>query len=1028
MDRDILIALFNNATLLLALSVIYEVAYILPFQKRQWQLAFVGVLIALTCSAVMGMPFTLQSGVIFDTRSILISVTALIFGIIPTIITIIVAIVLRLIIGGAGALPGIAVILTSAFIGLAWRRWLYPKASKHRWLNIWAMGACVHITMLACMLLLPYPDSGNVIRAIALPVMLIYPIATVLLSLLLIRQQMLKQTQEQLKQSEERFKLLFDKAPLGYQSLDADGYFIEVNQQWCDLLGYSREEVIGKWFGDFLAPENRNSFQNRFPVFKAQGFIHSEFEVLHKSGRPIFIAFEGRIGYGVEGDFKQTHCILQDITNQKLAETALLESEKKYRNIAENVFDVVWQTDLELNLTYISPSIERLFGEPPEAYLQKKLENRFPEQSLNQILLMLSDEMENEKKQLISKDRSRTIEVQHYRADGSIIWIEMNVSILRDSQGLAIGFLGVSRDITSRKQTELALKESERSKSVLLSNLPGMAYRCRFDRDWTMLFVSAGSTELTGYSPESLIHNRDLSFNELITPKYKDSLWREWKHITSHRLPFKFEYEIITKNGEQKWVLEMGEGVYNDDGSVDALEGIIIDISDRKALESKLKYINEHDSLTGLNNLRYLLEVLKRDQRNAKLGKRALVSVDLSTINQISMKYGFIYSQNVITKAAKLLKSVCSDTCQVFHTYENRFALYISAYRDIGELTATCETIADTLRPLLASERIGGGIGVVEIDDSQHEVDRILSNLMSASESALNNSGADIGFCFYDASMEALRIREQEIECEISDITTQGSNTGLFLQYQPILDLRSNKICGFEALARMRSTSFGIVSPVEFIPIAEKTKLIVPLGDQIIHQALDFFNQIKSRGYNTISIAINISIIQLIRNDFAQSLLAILKEKQIEPNDLEIEVTESVFATNYQEINKILGLLRESGITIAIDDFGTEYSSLSRERDLNVDTLKIDRSFMKGLLELDHHEAITGDIISMAHKLGHTVIAEGVEYEGQLQYLREKNCDRVQGYLISKPLDMEEAMAFLGKYHFDSKNNLDGFG
>lgn len=782
--------------------------------------------------------------------------------------------------------------------------------------------------------------------------------------------------------------------------------------------------MIGKWFGDFLAPENRKSFQGRFPVFKAQGFIHSEFEVLHKSGRPIFIAFEGRIGYGVEGDFKQTHCILQDITNQKLAETALLESEKKYRNIAENVFDVVWQTDLELNLTYISPSIERLFGEPPESYLQKKLEERFPEHSLNQILLMMSDEMKNEKNQLVPKDRSRTIEVQHYRADGSVIWIEMNVSILRDSQGLAIGFLGVSRDIASRKQTELALKESERSKSVLLSNLPGMAYRCRFDRDWTMLFVSAGSTELTGYSPESLIHNRDLSFNDLINPKYRESLWREWEHITSHKLPFQFEYEITTKSGEQKWVLEMGEGVYKDDGSVDALEGIIIDISDRKALESKLKYMNEHDALTGLNNLRYLTDILKKDQRKAISGKRALVSVNLSTINQLSMKYGFIYSQEIITKAASMLKSVCNDACQLFHTYENRFAFYFLSYRDFGDLTAKCESIADALRPLLLTERIGGGIGVVEIDNENTvDVDRILGNLMLASESALMNTSADVGFCFYDSAMEAERIREQEIECEISDFTASGSNSGLFMQFQPILDLRTNKICGFEALARMRSNSFGVVSPVEFIPIAEKTKLIVPLGNQIIHQALDFLNEMISRGYNTISMAINISIIQLIRDDFVPNLQTILKEKQIKPDSIEIEVTESVFAANYQEINRLLGILRDNGIKIAIDDFGTEYSSLSRERDLNIDSLKIDRSFMKGLLDLDDHEAITGDIISMAHKLGHTVIAEGVEHERQLQYLRENNCDRVQGYLISKPLDAQDALLFLEDYLFNRENN-----
>lgn len=304
MERDILVALFNNATLLLALSLIYEVAYILPLRNRHLQLALIGILIALTCSAVMSMPFTLHSGIIFDTRSILISVTALVFGVIPTVITVITAIILRLSIGGAGALPGIAVIISSALIGLVWRHWIYPKASKLRWLNIFAMSVCVHLVMLGCMLLLPYPDSKNVITSIAFPVMLIYPIATVLLSLLLIRQQMLKQTQVQLKQSEERFKLLFDKAPLGYQSLDADGYFIEVNQQWCDLLGYTREEVIGKWFGDFLSPDNKEAFRKRFPIFKAQGFIHSEFEVLHKSGMPLFIAFEGRIGYDAEGEFK----------------------------------------------------------------------------------------------------------------------------------------------------------------------------------------------------------------------------------------------------------------------------------------------------------------------------------------------------------------------------------------------------------------------------------------------------------------------------------------------------------------------------------------------------------------------------------------------------------------------------------------------------------------------------------------------------------------------------------------------------
>ncbi len=149
-------------------------------------------------------------------------------------------------------------------------RWIYPKASR-LWLNIFAMSVCVHLVLLVCMLLLPYPDSKNVITSIAFPVMLIYPIATVLLSLLLIRQQMLKQTQVQLKQSEERFKLLFDKAPLGYQSLDADGYFIEVNQQWCDLLGYTREEVINEWLETSFLRITKKLFVSVFQYSKHKG-------------------------------------------------------------------------------------------------------------------------------------------------------------------------------------------------------------------------------------------------------------------------------------------------------------------------------------------------------------------------------------------------------------------------------------------------------------------------------------------------------------------------------------------------------------------------------------------------------------------------------------------------------------------------------------------------------------------------------------------------------------------------------------
>lgn len=362
MELTMLRGLANNAAILLVLSVIYEASYLLPSKYHRMQPVFSGLMIASICITIMMIPFPLQPGLFYDTRSILISVTALMFGLIPTSITVVAASVLRLSIGGDGALPGLAVILSSALIGLAWRRLTFLKPMKKRWLNVLFMSITVHVVMLACMLLLPYPGNLTTIRAIAGPVMLIYPIASILLSMLLMRQREYKNVQAQLKQSEERFRILFNQAPLGYQSLDFDGNFIEVNQRWLDTLGYSREEVIGNWFGSFLSAENREAFRLRFPVFKEQGYIQCEFEVLHKNGTPVFLSFEGKIGYGSDGEFKQTHCILQDITKQKAAEEELRVSEEKHRRLYETMAQGVVYQASDGAILSANPAAERILG------------------------------------------------------------------------------------------------------------------------------------------------------------------------------------------------------------------------------------------------------------------------------------------------------------------------------------------------------------------------------------------------------------------------------------------------------------------------------------------------------------------------------------------------------------------------------------------------------------------------------------------------------------------------------------------
>ena len=216
---------------------------------------------------------------------------------------------------------------------------------------------------------------------------------------------------------------------------------------------------------------------------------------------------------------------------------------------------------------------------------------------------------------------------RYIKPDGSIVWVHMIVAPFTLPNTEQKSHICLIQDITGHKAVEKALHESERSKSVFLSHLPGLAYRCNKDRDWTMQYVSEGCFGLTGYPPESLLYNRDLSYNDIIAPEYRELLWEEWERILPKRLPFKYEYEIVTATGERKWVLELGQGVYNEQGEVEALEGIVLDISDRKAMEDTLKYNSEHDSWTGLYNRNYLISLLKKDLTQKKGLKKALIGI-----------------------------------------------------------------------------------------------------------------------------------------------------------------------------------------------------------------------------------------------------------------------------------------------------------------------------------------------------------------------------------------------------------------
>lgn len=258
-----------------------------------------------------------------------------------------------------------------------------------------------------------------------------------------------KRAEEALRESEGRFQALFEQAPLGYQSLDEEGYFIAVNQAWLDTLGYAREEVIGRWFGDFLAPEFISAFRERFLLFKALGKIHSEFQMLHKNGERRTIAFDGRIGYTATGAFKQTHCILQDITLQKQMDDLLRQSEEKYRQIAETAQEGIWAIDRGHHTTYVNPRMAEILGLSIETMIGRATTDFVPAEDLQDFAAKMAAHAGKR--------------VSHYQQrfrhkDGHWIWCLLSVTSILDENGAFQGAIGLFTDITEKKRVEQELE------------------------------------------------------------------------------------------------------------------------------------------------------------------------------------------------------------------------------------------------------------------------------------------------------------------------------------------------------------------------------------------------------------------------------------------------------------------------------------------------------------------------------------------------------------------------------------------
>ena len=889
LNPNIWLGLISNASWLLALFIIYDMGHRFFSMERRWSFVFDGFLISVICMAVMILPYPVETGIFYDSRSILISVTGLFFGPVTAAIVIGASGIFRVILGGPGVYAGVFSIITCGLIGVIWYYWIQKNNRKITIWNLYGMGVFAHLAVIGGMQLLPEAQGHGAIDLAGKPILILYPIFTVILGLLLRQQQEKKQFFDEMKASEE-----------------------------------------------------------------------------------------------------------------------------KYRSLMENVSDVVWTTDLNLKITYVSPSVEKLFGVTDEIYRSKSIEEKYPLHAVGMLKELLLEELQRDKDPEADRDRSREVEAEHFKADGSILWTGMKISFLRDDQGKPIGLQGVTRDIHRRKKSEEDFLESQRSREVLLDNLPGMAYRCRYDKDWTMDFVSRGCFELTGYQPESLLHNQEITFNEMILPQYHSHLWNQWEIVLKNRGKLQEEYEIRTAQGQIKWVFEQGQGVFDDDGKVVALEGLIIDISEQKQNEMKIRHLYNHNDLTNIPNLRSFNTLFPEILSQSPGGTPGVLMVNLRRFSVYNRIFGYWEGNQLIRKVGSCLEQYASPQCLLFHISIDRFVYFFPTKGSRDEMEAFGKKLMEHLIECIDQQAVCFNLGLLELETpGESTTETILRRAAVAGDQV--SSHQRIGMEIFSPDMERKEEREKLIRQGLSLAVEDAQDTSLFIMVQPIVSIDGTKIKGFEALARYQHPELGLISPGEFIPLAETSQLMIPLGYRIIRMAGEFAHLLEREGFGDIPVSFNVSAIQLLTEGFLPDLEALLKEMNIPSRRFHMEITESIFSDNYQLINESLEKIRSFGMKTAIDDFGTGYSSLSREDELQADSLKIDKFFMDKLMSENPERSIVEDIISMAHKLGQKVVAEGVESEIQRQYLEEHRCDYFQGYLFSRPLLAADAIEMLNE-------------
>jgi diguanylate cyclase (GGDEF)-like protein/PAS domain S-box-containing protein len=700
-----------------------------------------------------------------------------------------------------------------------------------------------------------------------------------------------------------------------------------------------------------------------------------------------------RIGNRPESGLRYVF-IFHDITAKREAENALRKSEQRFKNLFEHAGDSIFITDSNLRIVDANARACRELGYTTAELLELSVKDVDSSSSYTESMLAN-----------LRAGQTQLSEVVKKRKDGTVFPAEVHVS--RFEEDGKEFFQAIVRDRTEREEAQRKIRESEQRFGEVIEMTP--AGYVLADGDGVILHVNPALCSISGHGKEELV-------GQVLAKLFAFCPWEGVAFVKDGpTLTHGMEAVIRHRDGRDVQVLFNGTIKRDRDGYAECMTGLMTDITERKQAESRLEQLATHDTLTGLPNRALLNERVHHMLNHGPSSSAvAVMFIDLDRFKEVNDSFGHKFGDLLLCEVARRLQQGLRPGDVIARLGGDEFV--VAAYCDNGNTSAAC--IAQKLLSVLASSVTVGGHDVIigaSIGISMFPQDAQTNDvLFQSADTAMYRAKAAgrNSYCFFEPEMTVASKARMALELSLRPALSRHE---FELHYQPRIDLKTMSVVGAEALIRWHHPELGLVSPVQFISIAEDTGLIDAIGQWVLEEACKQTRQLMREFEQPLRVSVNVSARQLRCCAFVDQVRAVLEKTGFPPQYLELELTESALIADIERTAGMLRELKNLGIKLAVDDFGTGYSGLAYLRKFPIDVLKLDRSFV-----LQQDEGVSSfqfirAFVDMAHALNLSVVAEGVETKDVLDFLRSTDCDEVQGYFLARPLTLAAFQAYLAK-------------